>query len=184
MKRSEPIRVRRATRSDAAGLIRLIVALAEFEKLTPPDQDAQERLVRDGFGDRPRFEAWLAFWGDRPDPVGYALFFETYSSFEATSSLYLEDIFVRPELRGRGIGSALIRTGVQIAYDRGCGRMEWTCLDWNTRAQASYERLGARRLTEWFLFRLDRAQIERVVRGKLDRPPMKRTRPTRLRTAS
>lgn len=182
MKRSEPIRVRRATRSDAAALIRLIVALAEFEKLSPPDEAAQGRLVRDGFGDHPRFEAWLAFWGDRLDPVGYALFFETYSSFEAAPSLYLEDIFVLPDLRGQGIGSALIRTGLQIAFDRDCARMEWSCLDWNRRAQASYERLGARRLSEWFLYRLDRAQIERVVRGELNGPPAKAPRAARART--
>jgi GNAT superfamily N-acetyltransferase len=158
--------VRRAARSDAPALLRLIIALAEFEKLPPPDQAAQERLVRDGFGDHPRFEAWMAFWDDRAEPVGYAVFFETYSTFEATPSLYLEDIFVLPDLRGRGIGSALLRTGIQIAHDRGCARMEWACLDWNTRAQAAYDRLGARRLSEWILYRLPRPEIERIAAAK------------------
>jgi GNAT superfamily N-acetyltransferase len=170
MNTTEAIRVRRATRSDAAGLIRLIVALAEFEKLTPPDAAAQERLLADGFGSHPRFEAWIAFWGDAAEPVGYAILFETYSTFKASPSLYLEDIFVLPDFRGQGIGSALIRTGVQIAYDRGCARMEWTCLDWNTRAQEGYERLGARRLSEWVLYRLDREHIERVARGDAQLP--------------
>ncbi len=154
--------VRRATRSDAPALLRLIVALAEYEKLAPPDSAAQERLVQDGFGDHPRYEAWIAFWGERTEPVGYAIYFETYSTFKAAPSLYLEDIFVLPELRGHGIGSALLRTGIQIAHDRGCGRMEWACLDWNVRAQAAYDRLGARRLSEWILYRLGREEIERL----------------------
>ena len=178
MKRPERILVRRATRSNAKALIRLILALAEYEKLTPPDAEAQERLLKDGFGAHPKYEAWLAFCGNREEPAGYALIFETYSTFEAAPSVYLEDIFVLPELRGRGIGSTLIRTLVQIAYDRGCARMEWTCLDWNTRAQAAYEKLGARRLSEWFLYRLDRDAIARIVQGKTE---VRKAKPGRSR---
>src|SRR4051794_40414884 len=89
-----PIRLRLATRAEAPALIRLIVALAEFEKLTPPDAAARQRLVEHGFGSRPRFEAWLAYHEESTEAVGYALLFETYSSFEANASLYLEDIFV------------------------------------------------------------------------------------------
>lgn len=161
----QPITLRRATNADAPGLLRLIVALAEFEKLTPPDASAQQRLIKDGFGPRPRFESWLAFWQDEPQPVGYAIVFETYSSFLAWPTLYLEDIFVLPACRGRGIGSALLDQCIQLAQERGCGRMEWTCLDWNTKAQCVYEKLGARRLSEWFLYRLDRANIERLASG-------------------
>jgi GNAT superfamily N-acetyltransferase len=149
------ILLRRATRADAASLLRLIVALAEFEKLAPPDAAAQQRLIEHGFGSHPRFEAWLSFWEDSAEAVGYALVFETYSSFEAAPTLFLEDIFVLPEFRGRGVGSALLRHCIQIAKDRGCSRMEWTCLDWNTRAQTTYEQLGARRLSEWILYRLN-----------------------------
>jgi GNAT superfamily N-acetyltransferase len=134
----------------------LIVALAQFEKLTPPDEAAQRRLIEHGFGPQARYEAWLAFWDGSAEPVGYALFFETYSSFEAAPTLYLEDVFVQPDFRGRGVGSALLRHCIQIAYDRRCARMEWSCLDWNTRAQAAYEKLGARRLSEWILYRLRR----------------------------
>jgi len=148
--------LRRALRADAPALIELIVALAHFEKLTPPNAEEQQRLVDDGFGERPRFEAWLAFWGDLPKPAGYAVLFETYSTFRASPTLYLEDIFVLPEYRRRGIGTALLRHCIQIAHDRGCLRMEWTCLDWNKRAQEVYERIGARHLSEWFLYRLDR----------------------------
>jgi GNAT superfamily N-acetyltransferase len=154
--------IRRATRADAPGLVRLIVALAEFEKLPPPDAAAQERLVADGFGERPRFESWLAFAEGQAEPVGYAIFFETYSSFLARPTLFLEDIFVLPEHHGKGIGSALLQCCVEIARDRGCGRMEWMCLDWNTRAQDFYGRLGAKPLAEWLPYRLERAGLERL----------------------
>jgi GNAT superfamily N-acetyltransferase len=137
-------------------LIELIVALANFEKLTPPNDEEQKRIVEDGFSERPRFEAWLAFWKNEPKPVGYAVFFETYSTFRASPTLYLEDIFVLPDYRRRGIGTALLRHCIQIAHDRGSARMEWTCLDWNKKAQTVYERIGARHLSEWFLYRLDR----------------------------
>lgn len=146
--------MRRAVRADGPALLRLIVALAEFEKLKPPDEAAQKRLLEHGFGPQPRFECWLGFLHDSPDPVAYALIFETYSSFEAAPTLYLEDLFVLPDFRRRGIGTALLRNCIQIARDRGCARMEWTCLDWNTRAQETYERMGAKRLSEWFLYRL------------------------------
>jgi len=153
---SQKVSIRRAQRADAPALLRLIVALAEFEKLTPPDAAAQERLIEHGFGERPKFEAWLAFWEGAETPVGYSIFFETYSTFLANPTLYLEDIFVLPEYRNRGIGSALLQHAIQIAHERGCSRMEWTCLDWNNKAQAVYDRLGARHLSEWYLYRLTR----------------------------
>lgn len=161
-----PVSLRRATRDDAEALLELIVALAEFEKLTPPDAEARKRLVEDGFGERPRFEAWLAFWEDKA--IGYAIWFETYSSFLALPTLYLEDVFVLPDYRQRGIGRALLQQCIREAHDRGCGRMEWTCLDWNQRAQVVYERLGARRLSEWFLYRLTRDGMEKLVARKVD----------------
>ena len=157
---TNPLVLRRAGRSDAPALIELICALAQFEKLTPPNSEEQSRLLEDGFGDRPRFEAWLAFWNGEPTPVGYAVCFETYSTFRATPTLYLEDIFVLPAYRGRGIGSALLRHCIQLAHDRGCARMEWTCLDWNKKAQQVYEQIGARHLSEWYLYRLTREGME------------------------
>ena len=101
--------LRRATRADLPALIELIAALAQFEKLPPPNAEEQERLMEDGFGERPRFEAWLAFGEGETKPVGYAVFFETYSTFRATPTLYLEDIFVLPKYRRRGMGSAFLR---------------------------------------------------------------------------
>ncbi|MEK7685874.1 MAG: GNAT family N-acetyltransferase [Verrucomicrobiota bacterium] len=158
-----PLTLRRAERAEAPALLRLIVALAEFEKLPPPDADAQRRLIEDGFGARPRFEAWLAFCEGVGDPVGYAFFFEMYSSFLARPTLFLEDVFVLPAYRQRGIGGALLQQCIRIAHERGCGRMEWACLDWNTKAQEVYQKLGARQLSEWYSYRLTREGMEKVL---------------------
>lgn len=155
--------LRRATKTDGSALVRLITALADFEKLTPPDAEAQARLLQDGFGERPRFETWLGFAAETPEPVAYAVFFETYSTFLARPTLYLEDIFVLPAFRRRGIGRALLRQCIKLAHERGCGRMEWAVLDWNSKAQAVYDGLGARHLKEWFLYRLTREQMEAVL---------------------
>jgi GNAT superfamily N-acetyltransferase len=108
--------------------------------------------VEHGFGPQPRFEAYLAEYEGAA--VGYALVFETYSTFLAQPTLYLEDLFVRPEARRRGAGTALLRFLAREALSRGCGRMEWTVLDWNELAQGVYNRLGAHQLDDWRLCRL------------------------------
>lgn len=162
--------IRRAARADAPALLALIVALAQFEKLPPPDAEAQKRLLEDGFGERPRFESWLGFWEGEAQPVAYALLFETYSSFLARPTLYLEDIFVLPAFRRRGIGSGLLRHCIRLAHARACGRMEWTCLDWNIKAQAAYQRLGAQQMNEWFLYRLTREGMGQVLGGEMELP--------------
>ncbi len=146
--------IRRAERADADALLTLIIALADFEKLPPPDADAQVRLIADGFGEHPRYEAYLAFNEGIPAPIGYAFIFETYSTFLARPTLYLEDLFVLPDYRRQGVGGALLRFLIKMAQERGCGRMEWTCLGWNTNAQAVYEKLGAQSMDEWLLYRL------------------------------
>lgn len=152
------IEVRRARPDEAETLLELIRGLAEYEKLTPPDEEAQARLIRDIFGERPRLEAFLVFVEGRAG--GYALTLETYSSFLALPTLYLEDIFVLPELRGCGAGKALFRTLVREARDRGCGRMEWVVLDWNQPAIDFYTRHGAGPLKDWITMRLTREQLE------------------------
>jgi len=149
--------IRPATVDDVDTLIGLITALADFEKLPPPDADARARLIDHGFGDRPKYEAWIAEW--EGVPVGYSIMFETYSTFLARPTLYLEDVFVLPDYRRRGIGKALLNNCFRLANERGCGRMEWTCLDWNTRAQDVYEGLGAKRMSEWLLYRLTQADL-------------------------
>jgi GNAT superfamily N-acetyltransferase len=164
-----PFYLRRAARADAGELVRLIVALAEFEHLPPPDADAQARLVEDAFGLKPRFEAWLAFSDGHREPVAYSIFFETYSSFLALPTLYIEDIFVLPDFRNQGIGGALLRRIIELAQQRNCGRVEWTALDWNVNAQQVYEqKLGAKRMSEWFLYRMTQEEITTYLRTPHD----------------
>ena len=152
--------IRPATVDDVDTLISLITALADFEKLPPPDAAARARLIEHGFGDRPKYEAWIAKW--EGVPVGYSIMFETYSTFLARPTLYLEDVFVLPDYRRRGIGKALLHNCFRLADERGCGRMEWTCLDWNVRAQDVYEGLGARKMNEWLLYRLTQDDLIRL----------------------
>jgi GNAT superfamily N-acetyltransferase len=161
------ITVRRAeTAEDGEMVLALIEQLAAFESLTPPDTDARRRFIADGFErNLPRFEAVLASV-DGGDPCGYAIYFETYSTFLCRPTLYLEDIFVLPAQRKAGVGFALMRNFIEEAAARGCGRAEWSCLDWNTHAQRFYERLGAERLHEWFLYRMTAPEMERFLKGQ------------------
>jgi len=154
--------IRHATVDDADTLIGLIQALADFEQLPGPDHGARARLIEHGFGDRPKYEAWLAEWNGQA--VGYAFLFETYSTFLARPTLYLEDLFVLPDFRRRGIGKALLTHCFKLADERGCGRMEWTCLDWNKRAQDVYNGLGAKHMGEWMLYRLTQDQLSELAK--------------------
>src|SRR5579872_4769210 len=117
------VSVRRAVAHDSDLLISLIIGLAEFEKLPPPDEAAQRRLLSDAFGPHPRFEIYLAEVGSTV--AGYAFVFETYSTFLARPTLYLEDLFVLPEYRGKRIGYALMLHLAAEALRRGCGRLDW-----------------------------------------------------------
>jgi GNAT superfamily N-acetyltransferase len=155
------IEVRKITPADADALVSLIDALADYEKLAPPDDAAKQRLVRDLFSERPRIESFLALSDGKP--VGYTLFFETYSSFLALPTLYLEDLFVLPEYRGQRAGSALFRRMIEESHRRGCGRMDWSVLDWNQLAIDFYERYGARRLKQWQGYRFLREDMERIL---------------------
>lgn len=155
------VEVRRASAKEGGVLLQLIQALAEYEKLDPPGSEAQQRLLRDIFGEKPRLEAWLA-WSDGR-AAGYALTLETYSSFLALPTLYLEDLFVLPEFRGHGAGAALFREMVREADRRGCGRMEWTVLNWNVLAQDFYKRFGASHQEDWQYWRLRREEFKAVL---------------------
>jgi len=155
------INVRKAVPADKDAILDLVRGLAEYEKLPPPDHDAQQRLIRDMFLSPPRVQAYLGECDGIP--VGYAFVFETYSSFLALPTLYLEDVFVLPKYRGMKVGYTLLAALVQEAYQRGCGRMEWAVLDWNKPAIDFYTRLGARHMKEWQLFRLTRADMESVL---------------------
>lgn len=163
-RRRPVIVIRKATREDAGTLLTLINALADFEQLKRPSISARKRLIRDGFGRKKRYDALLAFVDGKP--AGYAMFFETYSSFLALPTLYLEDIFVLPEYRKRKIGFNLFLDCVREAKKRGCGRMEWMVLDWNVIAIRFYRKLRARQLNEWLPFRINRREFSKILRTR------------------
>jgi GNAT superfamily N-acetyltransferase len=150
--------IRRATSKDSKAFLELVKALADFEKLEPPSKEAKRRLIIDTFGKKKRLNLLLAFSDGKP--AAYALYFFTYSSFLARPTLYLEDIFVLEEFRGRGIGKRMFLKLVREAKKRGCGRMEWAVLTWNKNAIRFYEELGARRMNDWYYYRLDQTRIE------------------------
>jgi len=147
--------LRTVTRDDVPTILACIRALADYERLTHECVATEEQLARTLFptdGGAPAAHCVLAYVGDAP--AGFALYFFNYSTFLARPGLYLEDLFVRPEFRGRGVGKALLLHLAQLANARGCGRMEWSVLDWNQPAIDFYESLGARRMKEWQICRL------------------------------
>lgn len=141
-----------ARKEDVPIILELIRALGEYEKLShqvvATEADIREAL----FGTNPRAEVVLAWAGDRP--IGFALFFHNFSTFLGRTGLYLEDLFVVPEWRGRGVGRLLLSHLARIAVERNCGRMEWAVLDWNEPAIGFYKRLGASVLEDWRICRL------------------------------
>jgi GNAT superfamily N-acetyltransferase len=144
--------IKKLSKEDFEAFFSLIVALADYEHLAPPDLDAKARLKRDAFSDHPKFEAFLAFLNG--EPVGYAIIFETYSSFLAKPTLYLEDLFVLPSARKQKVGFGLFKFLIALAVERGCGRMEWQVLNWNQLAIDFYEKLGATHQKDWLPYRL------------------------------
>jgi GNAT superfamily N-acetyltransferase len=152
--------IRPATAADAQDWLGLVDALADYEKLDRPKPDARERLIHDAFGPNPRIWVWMA--EDQGRPVGYAIVCETYSSFLARPTLYLEDLFVLPDARRGGIGQAFFRVLAAEALRRNCGRMEWVVLDWNQLAIDFYEKLNARHMREWYTYRLTADQLEEI----------------------
>ena len=154
--------IRRATRRDVPTILALIRGLAEYERLARQMVATAGRLRRHGFGRRRYFETLICRRGRAP--VGFALYYFTYSTFLGRPTLYLEDLFVRPEERGNGAGKALLHELARVAVKRGCGRMEWTVLDWNTPSIRFYRKLGATLRREWILTRLTGAPLRRLAR--------------------
>ena len=145
--------IRRARPRDAATIFALIRGLAAYERLTHEVKATAARIRQHGFGRHRYFDALICQRAGRP--IGFALYFFTYSTFTGRPSLYLEDLFVVPEERDQGAGRALLRALARLAHERRCGRMEWAVLHWNRPAIRFYERLGARLRRDWVLTRLD-----------------------------
>ncbi len=160
---SSELRVRPGTVRDIRTVLSMIRALAEYERLASSARAAPARIRQDGFGRRPYFETLIC--QERNNAVGFALYFFTYSTFLARPTLYVEDLFLLPTLRGKGAGKALLGALARIAIQRGCGRMEWTVLDWNARAIKFYKRLGASLRKEWILTRLTGSALRRLARS-------------------
>ena len=171
--------IRRATARDVPTLLGLIRGLAQYERLAHQMDATPGRLRRHGFGRRRYFEALLCRREGRA--IGLALYYFGYSTFLARPTLYLEDIFVAPAERGQGAGLALLRAVARVAAARGCGRLEWTVLDWNTPAIRFYKRLGARLHREWILTRLIGAPLRRLARGGARARRRSRAGPRRAR---
>jgi GNAT superfamily N-acetyltransferase len=147
------LHLRPATRDDVPLILALIRELATYERDLEAVVATEEALLRDGFGERPLFQVTIAEWSN--EPVGFAFWFLAYSTWRAQPTLYLEDLFVRPEARGRGIGKEMMRFLARTALEMGCGRFIWQVLDWNTPSIAFYESLGAKVVREWLTCRID-----------------------------
>jgi len=154
--------IRQATEADVPLILRFIRALAEYEKLSHKVVATEESLRRTLFGN-PRFAEVILGYEDG-EPVGFALFFHNYSTFLGRPGIYLEDLFVDPDRRGRGYGKALLAHLARLARDRDCGRLEWAVLDWNAPSIQFYKSLGAVPLDDWIIFRLTGKSLERSAR--------------------
>ncbi len=157
------LRIRRAVASDVPEILALIRELAEYERAPDEARATADDLLRDGFSGSPRFFVELAEWDGRV--AGFAFWFFSYSTWQGRPGLYLEDLFVRPALRGRGLGKALLVHLARVALAEGCGRFQWQVLDWNAPAIGFYETLGARRLGEWITMRVSGEGLARLAAG-------------------
>jgi GNAT superfamily N-acetyltransferase len=144
--------IRPATAQDASLIVQLIRELAEYERAPAEAIATPEDIIRDGFSRQPKFRVLVAEWARQP--AGFALFFNNYSTWRGRPGVFLEDLFVRPEFRKKGIGKALLARLAKIAVDERCARFEWQVLDWNTPAIEFYQSLGAQVLKEWRTMRV------------------------------
>ena len=153
-------RIRQARPEDAATMLEIIKDLAEYEREPDAVMTSVTDILRDGFGERPIFECLLAEDGTRA--VGMALYYTKWSTWTGRPTLHLEDLFVKPEYRGKGIGLDLLRRLAQIAVARKCPRFEWEVLDWNKPAIEFYEKLGAIHRHDWWPFRIEGEALQRL----------------------
>jgi GNAT superfamily N-acetyltransferase len=154
------LRIEPARAEEAGEILAMIKALAAYERLSDRVVATEASLRESLFGDRPAAEVVFARVGG--ENVGFALFFHNYSTFLGRRGLYLEDLFVKPEHRGRGYGRALLAHLARLSVERGCGRVEWVVLDWNSPALAFYRSLGAESLDDWRVFRLTGEGLRRL----------------------
>ena len=152
--------IRNATESDVPLILGFIKALAEYERLAGKVVATEDMIRRTLFGN-PRYAEVIIAESDG-EPAGFALFFHNYSTFLAAPGIYLEDLFVKPEARGKGIGKALLARLAEIAKSRNCGRLEWAVLNWNQPSIDFYESLGAKAMDEWKVYRLTGEALDSI----------------------
>ena len=157
------LRIERATERDVPLILRLIKALAEYERMSDEVIATEEVLRRTLFGPHPAAEVVVGYAGD--EPAGFALFFHNYSTFLGKPGLYLEDLFVVPKFRGRGYGKALLVHLAKLAVERDCGRFEWSVLDWNEPAIGFYKKLGAQPMDAWKIMRVTGDALHTLARS-------------------
>jgi GNAT superfamily N-acetyltransferase len=160
---SSEVRIRPAERADVGQIFAWIVDLAEYERSPGSVAGTPERLARALFGEPPSAEALIAEVG--AEPAGFALFYRTFSTWECRPGLWLEDLYVPPERRRSGVGGALLAHLAGLTIERGYARLEWAALDWNAPALEFYDKVRAKRLTEWSMHRLDGETLAAVARG-------------------
>jgi GNAT superfamily N-acetyltransferase len=160
---SRSVIVRPATVDDVPLIRALICELADYERLSHAVEVTEDALRRTLFGPRPEADVLIGVLNE--EPVGFALFFSNYSTFKGRSGVYLEDLFVRPHVRGAGVGKALLGAVASVAAARGCVRLEWAVLDWNSPAIEFYRSIGGEPLDDWRLFRLTTEGIQRLARA-------------------
>jgi GNAT superfamily N-acetyltransferase len=161
----QAFRIEQATARDALVILGMINALAEYERMADQVTATEETLRATLFGARPAAEVVIGYAGDQP--AGFALFFHNYSTFLGQPGLYLEDLFVVPEWRGSGLGKRLLTHLARLAVERGCGRFEWSVLDWNEPAIGFYKKLGATPMDEWTVFRVTGDALRRLAAEKV-----------------
>lgn len=154
------LRIRPANAKDIPLIVQLIRELAEYERSPEQAVATHKDIRRDGFSSNPKFRVIIAEWGNKP--AGFALFFYNYSTWLGRAGLYLEDVFVRPAFRGKGIGKALLAHLARTAVNEGCGRFEWQVLNWNTPAIEFYKSLGGRVMNEWSTMRISGEQLRKL----------------------
>ena len=163
MTEANDLRLTMATEEDLPQILFFIKALAEYERMADCVVATEEGLRQSLFGDRPYAECVIARW--KGEPAGFALFFHNFSTFLGRPGIYLEDLFVDPALRGKGVGKALLRFLAHLATERNCGRLEWAVLDWNESAIGFYKSLGAEPQDDWTVFRLKGDALARLAAG-------------------
>jgi len=157
-----PFTIRASRPYDCETIVNLVRELAVYEKLEHLAVATADDFRRNLFGPRPFAEAILAESGSDRRLIGFALYFHTFSTFLGKPGIYLEDIFVRPESRRQGVGKALLASVARVAEERGCGRLEWSVLNWNTPSIEFYVSLGARPMSEWSVYRVDDEPLRRL----------------------